>query len=279
MNPHTDGSTTTGVDASSAIVVLSDAPLSTAPGTRNAKGRVDTTKSQTKSAKATLAAQRNSFKQWLKSNAPKATVTGEHDLALNGVSVNLNGTSLATLQGAPGVVSAANELLYHPLGSPVPAKGYFNPADPDLSLIHATEAWGAGATGQGDGIKVAIVDTGIDLTNPCFSDAGYAKVTQLGDTRFTNNKVIARGCSATRRRAAISPRRRCRTTARTSPARSPATWHEGHRRRRRHPLPLVRGRAGRAARQLQHLPRDRPRITTPGARTSSTRWRPRTQTA
>src|SRR4051812_18679218 len=67
VNPNTDGSTTTGVDSNSAIVVLSGAPLSTAPGTRNAKGRVDNSKSETKSAKATLAAQRNSFKQWLKS--------------------------------------------------------------------------------------------------------------------------------------------------------------------------------------------------------------------
>jgi subtilisin family serine protease len=187
-NPNTDGSVSSGVDNSSAIVVLSGAPLTTAPGTRNAKGRVDDDKPETKSAKATLAAQRNAFKDWLRANAPKATVTGEHDLALNAVTVKLNGTSLATLQSAPGVVSAAYELRYTPLGTPVPARGAFNGADPDLSLIHATEAWGAG---RGQGIKVAIVDTGIDITNPCFDDTGYAPATQLGDQRFTNNKVIA----------------------------------------------------------------------------------------
>src|SRR4051794_20394060 len=121
-DPNTDGSApTSGIDESSAIVTLSGAPLSTAPGTRNAKGRVDDTKSETRSAKANLAAQRNAFKQWLRTNAPKATVTGEHDLALNAVTVKLNGTPLATLQGAPGFVSAQYELLYHPLGQPVPA--------------------------------------------------------------------------------------------------------------------------------------------------------------
>ena len=35
------------------------------------------------------------------------------------------------------------------------------------------------------------MDSGIDVTHPCFDDAGYAAATQLGDRRFTNNKVIA----------------------------------------------------------------------------------------
>src|SRR5207302_8306326 len=59
-------------------------------------------------------------------------------------------------------------------------------ADPDLGLISAGNDSNAGA-----GIKVAIIDTGIDITHPCFSDAGYTAQTQLGDSHFTNNKVIA----------------------------------------------------------------------------------------
>ncbi|MBX6723184.1 MAG: S8 family serine peptidase, partial [Dactylosporangium sp.] len=47
------------------------------------------------------------------------------------------------------------------------------------------------AAHAGEGVKVAIIDTGIDITHPCFDDAGYPPVKQLGDTRFTNNKVIA----------------------------------------------------------------------------------------
>src|SRR5205814_1372363 len=35
------------------------------------------------------------------------------------------------------------------------------------------------------------VETAIDSTRPCFSDAGYAAQAQLGDHQFTNNKVIA----------------------------------------------------------------------------------------
>src|SRR5438132_3045253 len=65
--------------------------------------------------------------------------------------------------------------------------------DPDLGLINAIAAWGgrAGAATAGAGVKVAIIDTGIDVTHPCFKDAGYAPQNQLGDRNFTNNKVIA----------------------------------------------------------------------------------------
>ncbi len=63
---------------------------------------------------------------------------------------------------------------------------------PISSLIHANEAWAAvgGEANAGAGVKVAVIDSGIDATHPCFDDAGYAAQTQLGDTSLTNNKVI-----------------------------------------------------------------------------------------
>ena len=39
-------------------------------------------------------------------------------------------------------------------------------------------------------MRVAIIDSGIDITNPCFGDAGFPATTQLGDHTYTNNKVI-----------------------------------------------------------------------------------------
>ena len=109
-------------------------------------------------------------------------MTGEFDIALNAVAVQLNGTSLDTLRSGPQVLSAEYEGLYYPVAD-----------DPDLGIIDAIQAWSraGGAANAGAGVKVAIVDTGIDTTHPCFSDAGYAPQQQLGNTRFTNNKVIA----------------------------------------------------------------------------------------
>ena len=48
---------------------------------------------------------------------------------------------------------------------------------------NANEAWTAvgGEANAGAGVKVAIIDSGIDVTHPCFDDAGYPAQTQLGD--------------------------------------------------------------------------------------------------
>lgn len=171
------------VDRTSALVQLVGNPLSTDSKTKPPKGKkIDFNSKSVKSLRAQLAAGRNDFKQWLRQNAPKAKVTGNFDISLNAVTVKLNGESLSTIQSSSLVVRAEYQHLYYPTND-----------DPDLSIIHALEAWdlGGGPATAGDGVKVAIVDTGIDQTHPCFDDAGYPPQTQIGDTQFTNNKVIA----------------------------------------------------------------------------------------
>ncbi len=170
------------VDTSSALVQLKGAPLSTYVKTKPAQGKkIDFNNTTVKSYRAQLSAERNQFKQWLQTYAPKAKITGTYDISLNAVAVKLNGTKLSLLATAPMVQHAEYEGLYYPTVD-----------DPDLSLISAPQAWAqnGGPANAGAGIKVAIVDTGIDITHPCFNDAGYAVQKQLGDTRFTNNKVI-----------------------------------------------------------------------------------------
>ena len=173
------------VDTSSALVQLKGDPLATYVKTKPAQGKkIDFNNSTVKSYRAQLSAERNDFKKWLQANAPKAKITGQFDISLNAVAVQLNGTSLDKLASAPMVRHVEYEGLYYPTSDPF--------ADPDLSLISAFDAWnvGGGEANAGAGVKVAIVDTGIDITHPCFSDAGYLDQTQLGDTHFTNNKVI-----------------------------------------------------------------------------------------
>jgi minor extracellular serine protease Vpr len=173
------------VDQAYALVQLKAAPLATSAKTKPAAGKkVDFSSSTTKSYRALLAAQRNEFKQWLQANAPKARVTGQWDISVNAVSVKLNGTSLATLRTSPLVARAEYEGLYYPTDA----------NDPDLGIIDAMAAWsqGGGAANAGKGIRVAIVDTGIDQDHPCFDDAGYTAPAGFprGQIQYTNNKVI-----------------------------------------------------------------------------------------
>ncbi|MBI3851376.1 MAG: S8 family serine peptidase [Verrucomicrobia bacterium] len=170
------------VDTGSAIVQLKGDPLSTYVKTKPPQGKkIDFSSTSVKSYRAKLSALRNDFKKWLQANAPKAKVTGEFDISLNAVAVELNGVTLETLGKAPQAQRVQYQGVYYP-----------NADDPDLGLIHAIQAWqvGGGPANAGAEVKVAIVDTGIDIRHPCFSDAGYPTKTQLGDRRFTNNKVI-----------------------------------------------------------------------------------------
>ena len=184
-NGKTDKSNRTGTDNSRALVELKGEPLSTYSATRPAPGKkIDFDSNTVKAYRARLAAQRNDFKTWLRENASKAKMTGEYDIALNAVAVALNGESLATIASAPMVQTAAYEGVYYPLQDEI--------TDPDLSIIQAFAAWeqDGGSADAGEGVKVAIVDTGIDIQHPCFSDKGYPSQHQEGDTHFTNNKVI-----------------------------------------------------------------------------------------
>jgi minor extracellular serine protease Vpr len=175
----TDGGSAPTVDAGSALVQLDGAPLATSGRTKPAKGKkIDFSSSTVRSYRAQLNQLRNDFKQWLRQNAPGARVNGEFDIALNAVSVELNGTPLATIAAAPMVQSAQLQGLYRPAGHD----------DPDLELIHAFEAWGdAGGTpaAKGANVEVAVIDSGIDTRHPCFgsgpSNGGTnAKVTFAG---------------------------------------------------------------------------------------------------
>lgn len=172
------------LDTSTALVQLAGDPLSVSPRTRPAQGKkVDFSSASVKATRANLSATRNDFRRWLRTNAPSARITQEFDLALHAVSVELNGASLDTLRSSSLVRTAAYQALYRPTAHD----------DPDLSLVRANEAWTAagGEANAGAGVKVAVIDSGIDHTHPCFSDAGYPAQSQLGDTGFTNNKVIA----------------------------------------------------------------------------------------
>jgi subtilisin family serine protease len=153
------------VDNSSAIVQLKGDPISTNPSTKPAHGRkIDFKGQPVRSYRAQLNQKRNEFKQWLRANAPRAKVTGEYDISLNAVAVQLNGTPLATIAAAPMVQSAEYNALYHPTLSE------------SYKIINASDAWTAagGRATAGAGIKIGDIDSGIDETHPFFDPTGFS---------------------------------------------------------------------------------------------------------
>ena len=153
------------VDASSAVVQLKGDPISTNPSTKPPRGRkIDFNGQAVRSYRAQLNAKRNEFKRWLRANAPGARVTGEYDIPLNAVAVQLNGTPLATIAAAPMVQSAEYNALYYPNLSE------------SYKIINASDAWTAagGRATAGAGIKIGDIDSGIDETHPFFDPTGFS---------------------------------------------------------------------------------------------------------
>jgi minor extracellular serine protease Vpr len=171
-NPNADAFTRgPDVDNSSAVVQLQGDPLSTSPQTKPPRGRkIDFNSNAVRSYRAQLNAGRNEFKRWLRTNAPRAKVTGEYDVSLNAVAVQLNGTPLATIAAAPMVQSAEYNALYYPNLSE------------SYKIINASDAWTAagGRATAGAGIKIGDIDTGIDNNHPFFDPTGFSYPTEGG---------------------------------------------------------------------------------------------------
>jgi minor extracellular serine protease Vpr len=114
-----------------------------------------------------------------------ARLTGSVDTVANALFVRIPAARAARLRGTPGVRRV------------FPVRTFRLVLDHALPLHKIPEAWSlGGAWPQGSGVKIAIVDTGIDISHPGFHDAGFQapagfpKVNSAGDLAYTNQKVI-----------------------------------------------------------------------------------------
>ncbi|NCD18827.1 MAG: hypothetical protein EOL89_02410, partial [Actinobacteria bacterium] len=192
-NPRTARSAE-GVDMNRVIVQLSGDPIATSTAVeRSGNDKVLFNAAKTRDVRADLAREQDAFRQWLRRNAPDARITGQFDVALNGVAVELNGTPISVIRRAPGITAVGYENLYTPM----------HLDDPDLTLINAFAGWDtAGASHEeestdpsewaGHGVQVGVIDSGIDITHPCFDGEGYpdAGVEDFGDEDLVNDKVV-----------------------------------------------------------------------------------------
>jgi subtilisin family serine protease len=112
---------------------------------------------------------------------PAARVTWRYDVVLDGMAVLLPRAELARLARVPGIAKVWPNVTYRPL------------LDRSPHLIGADLMWGAPAfTTAGNGIKIGIVDDGVDQSHPFFDPTTYTMPPGFpkGDTAYTTAKVI-----------------------------------------------------------------------------------------
>lgn len=176
----------TGVASEYGYVILADPPVASWPGApRVANGKIDFNTGEVGRYQAALARARNAFKDWLRRSGSRARVIREYDTVLNALALKLNGTSLDALRAGPGVVHVEPSATFAPL------------MNRSIFLINAPALWAAvgGAANAGAGVKVGVIDTGIDRTHPFIDDPamtappGFPKF-DPGQAAFTSAKVI-----------------------------------------------------------------------------------------
>ena len=128
----------------------------------------------------TLANAQASVAERIESAVPDAQIRWRYKLVANGLAVVIPSSQLGRLTSLPGV-----ETVY-------PSVRYRTQLDRSPQQIGAPALWSAGLANAGQGMKIAIIDEGIDQTHPFFSPAGYTMPTGFpkGQTDYTTAKVI-----------------------------------------------------------------------------------------
>lgn len=101
---------------------------------------------------------------------------------LNGLALDMPAGLVSQVQSMPEVLSVVPNRRYHAL------------LTESNRLMNVPLIWErlGGDTSAGTGVKIGIIDTGIDHMHPMFDDQGYAfpEGFPLGDTDFTTRKII-----------------------------------------------------------------------------------------
>jgi subtilisin family serine protease len=130
---------------------------------------------------ARLTAAQNVLVRRIQSSVPGAEVRWRYRLVANGFAVVVPRSRVAELAKLPGVDRVWPNVRYHALQ----ARG-------GPEQIGANKLWGAGLETSGQGMKIGIVDDGLQATNPYFNPTGYVYPPGFpkGQTAFATAKVI-----------------------------------------------------------------------------------------
>src|SRR5262245_5661148 len=121
--------------------------------------------------------------------AGRIEVQHRYSTVLNGLAVKLPASELSALENTDGVAGVYPNVAYHSLRSSTPG------------FIGAPALWGPTLNSAGNGVKIGIIDDGLDRSHPYFSARGYRMPRGFpkGQKRFTSAKVIVARAFAPRK--------------------------------------------------------------------------------
>jgi subtilisin family serine protease len=129
---------------------------------------------------ARLAHEQAAVQARIEREIPVADVRWRYSAVLNGLAVVVPASAVDRLSRIEGVTEV------------YPSIRYTAQLDRTPQLIGAPTLWGPGLTSAGNGIKIGIIDDGIDQTHPFFDPAGFSMPAGFpkGQAAYTTAKVI-----------------------------------------------------------------------------------------
>ncbi|MGH3065389.1 MAG: S8 family serine peptidase, partial [Gaiellaceae bacterium] len=165
------------------LVAANDRPLAPLAGTRTSEVIVlleSPPLAEAPDSSSELLAEQRAFRRALSVMFPEADVAWRYRLVANGFSLTLPSSQLPGLRKLPGV----REVL--------PAATYGPQLDRTPQQIGASALWGPTLDTAGQGVKIGIIDSGVDPSHPFFDPAGYTMPPGFpkGQVQHTTSKVI-----------------------------------------------------------------------------------------
>jgi len=157
---------------------LADRQLASVTRTR---ARLDLRAPASVSYLRTLASAQRALAARVTRTLPGSFVRWHYSVVANGIAVVVPADEQSRLARIPGVAKVYPSLTYHALLDRSPAQ------------IGAPTLWGPGLSTAGNGMKIGIVDDGIDQAHPFFNPARFSMPAGFpkGQTAYTTAKVIA----------------------------------------------------------------------------------------
>ena len=159
-----------------AEAVFRDRALAAATTTHH---RLDVRRPEAVSYLRTLASAQRTLEARIETAIPGASVRWRYGVVLDGFAVVLPRSDVARL-GAIRGATVWPSVTYHSLGNTGP------------QLVGAPAVWGPTLATAGQGLRIGIIDDGVDQTHPYFDASGFTYPAGFpkGNTAFTTPKVI-----------------------------------------------------------------------------------------
>ncbi len=168
------------------VVTLKRPPLARVP---RSQARLDLDTAASRAYLASLRSDQDRVVARVVRAIPDARVRWRYGVTLNGLAVVVARREAGRLAAVPGVEHVWENTTY---GVSRTARADAAAVGPEVDRIRASALWGPALATAGSGIKIAIIDDGVDQTHPFFNPSGFTMPPGFpkGNKAYTTAKVI-----------------------------------------------------------------------------------------